>query len=866
MHRSLILNVNLQGFGQRPASWRTQEVEGTELTSAQFWADLGRIAERGKLDAVFFADSPFLGNPNVRPLGHVEPFSALQAIGQATENLGLVGSASTTYNDPYELAERLLSLDVITGGRLAWNVVTTYAKDASQNFGVEQNPDRPTRYRRASEFTNVVRKLWSSAETGEIVRYFGEFFDVEGRLNVPPSPQKHPVIFQAGGSKEGRNLASATADGVFTVELLLKKAIENYKSLKQGAKRYGRDPDDLKITPGLSFVLGSTEAEAQRRYDAMEALAPDDYMISTLADYLGDDIREVDLDSPVPEHILNRQVDQATFHRSLSYLRGIIQWIREHNYSLRDVLRNFGGYGSRIIVGTPEQVADSMEEWFRSGAADGFNIMADEFPRGLETFVDHVVPILQDRGLFRRDYEQKTLRSRLQSHVGGHADDAARQSVHSGGLKKVDTISNDGFSTAQIHAGQTPESMHGARINPIYLTAGFVFEDFDQAQQRFAGETDGYVYTRLNNPTNNAVEAKLASLENGKEALLVSSGQAATFVSTIGLLQSGDHILSAPSIYEGSRSIFSMNYKSFGIEVEFVENPQDLNEWRRKVRPETKLFFGEAIPNPKNDLIDIEGIASVAHDHAVPFIIDATLATPYLLRPLDYGADVVIHSASKFLSGQGTVIAGAVIDAGRFDYAALPDKYPQLSRPINGIDGPSFNDKFGPGAYSSFIKSQIASRFGTTISPFNGFMLQQGLETLSIRMARHSANALKLATWLEARPEVYNVDYSGLPSSPHYHKALKYLPRGQGAVLSFTLKRGREAARKLINSVDLISRMTHIGDLRTLILNPASTTHAKLSQEARTKAGIHDGLIRLSVGLEDPHDLIADLENAFHQL
>lgn len=232
--RQMILNVNLQGFGQRPASWRTQDVTGTELTTAEFWAQLGRIAERGKLDAVFFADSPALGNPNLRPLGQVEPFVALQAIGEATEHLGLIGSASTTYNDPYDLAERLLSLDVITGGRLAWNAVTTYAENVSANFGIDQNPDRPTRYRRAKEFATVMRRLWETAATGERIRHRGEFFALEGRLNVPPSPQGHPVIFQAGGSPAGRDLASATAEGVFTVELLLEPAIKNYRLVKEG--------------------------------------------------------------------------------------------------------------------------------------------------------------------------------------------------------------------------------------------------------------------------------------------------------------------------------------------------------------------------------------------------------------------------------------------------------------------------------------------------------------------------------------------------------------------------------------------------------------------------------------------------------
>lgn len=416
--RKMLLNVNLQGFGQRPAAWRTQDVAGTELTTPEFWAQLGRIAERGKLDAVFFADSPALGNPNLRPLGQVEPFVALQAIGEATEHLGLIGSASTTYNDPYDLAERLLSLDVITGGRLAWNAVTTYAENVSANFGIDQNPDRPTRYRRAKEFATVMRRLWQTAVTGERIRHRGEFFALEGRLNVPPSPQGHPVIFQAGGSPAGRDLASATAEGVFTVELLLEPAIKNYRAVKEGAAAYGRNPDDIKITPGLSFVLGGTEEEARRRYDEMEALAPDNYTLNTLADYLGEEIKELDPEQPIPTEILDREIDETTYHRSVSYHQGIVRWIRQNNTSLRDTLRNFGGYGARIIVGTPEQVADTMEEWFLAGAADGFNLMADEFPRGLETFVEQVVPLLQAKGIFKTEYTETTLRGALRSQ--GH--------------------------------------------------------------------------------------------------------------------------------------------------------------------------------------------------------------------------------------------------------------------------------------------------------------------------------------------------------------------------------------------------------------------------------------------------------------
>jgi FMN-dependent oxidoreductase (nitrilotriacetate monooxygenase family) len=880
--QKMLLNVNLQGFGQRPASWRTQEnVNGTELNTAEFWANLGRIAERGRLDGVFFADHPALDNPNVRPLGLVEPFIALGAIAEATENLSLVGSASTTYNDPYDLAERLLSLDVLTGGRLAWNAVTTYAQKVSQNFGIVQNPDRPVRYRRAREFTSLVRRLWQSAATGEVVRHRGEFFELEGTLNVPPSPQGHPAIFQAGGSPDGRDLASAVADAVFSVELNLEPAIQNRKAVKDSAVKYGRSPNDVKVIPGLSMVLGSTEEEARRRYDEMEALAPDDYMIKNLASFLGDEIREANLDEPVPNKLLDRKVDEATFQRSLAYRETIIEWIRRKNTSLRDVLRNFGGYGSRIIVGTPEKVADSLEEWFKAGAADGFNLMVDEFPRGLETIVDQVIPILQNRGLFDRDYGEDTITKRLRtggreykldfqptlSDNGTSRDSNTEvQEVPTLGGHQWDSEASYGFSTQQLYGGQYTHGPYHPRITPIYMTAGYVFNDFKDAQRRFAQKSSDLIYTRSGNPTVKAVERKLAVLENGRNALLVASGQAATHVATIGLLQAGDHILSAPNIYEGSRTLFSLNYRRLGIEVEFLDKPNDAEEWRSKVRENTKLFFGESIPNPRNDLLDLELIAQVAQEFGVPFVVDNTLATPALLRPLDYGVDVVVHSASKFLTGQGAALSGAIVDAGRFDFSAYPEKYPQFSTPLHVKTDATANQEYGKDAYYQSMLFQIAANYGPTPSAFNAFLLQQGLETLNIRIARQSQNALQVAQWLEEQPQVAHVDYSGLDSNAYAPLAHKYLPNGQGAVFSFTVYGGEAAAEKVINSVRLINRMTHIGDARTLILHPATTTHSKLAPAIVEHLGIKDGLIRLSVGLEDPEDLIADLQSTFAKL
>ena len=294
--------------------------------------------------------------------------------------------------------------------------------------------------------------------------------------------------------------------------------------------------------------------------------------------------------------------------------------------------------------------------------------------------------------------------------------------------------------------------------------------------------------------------------------------------------------------------------------MDFVDDASDLDEWRRLIRPTTRLLFGETIPNPKNDLIDIEAIVGVAHEYGLPFAIDNTLATPYLLRPIDYGADIVLHSASKFLSGHGSSLGGVIVDAGKFDWSARPDAFPHLNTPQNALRGASYVERYGNRAYVAYTRSVIASRLGPVLSPFNAFLLQQGIETLSLRVAQHSRNALTIATWLEAQPEVESVDYAGLPSSPYNLLARRYLPRGAGSVFAFTLQGGETAAARFLNSVELFTRMTHLGDVRSLILHPATTTHTLLSEEELVANGIDPGLIRLSVGIEDADDLIRDLE------
>ncbi|MBI5160132.1 MAG: O-acetylhomoserine aminocarboxypropyltransferase/cysteine synthase [Micrococcales bacterium] len=387
------------------------------------------------------------------------------------------------------------------------------------------------------------------------------------------------------------------------------------------------------------------------------------------------------------------------------------------------------------------------------------------------------------------------------------------------------------FATAQIHGGEIPDAAHGSRVTPIHLSAGFAFDDFEQARARFAGEDDGYLYSRYGNPTLAQVERRIAALEGADEAILVGSGQAAVTVALLGLLRAGDHLLAASTVYEGTRGLLTENFSRFGIEVDFVDDPSDLDAWRRGIRPITRALYGEPIANPRTQLLDLAPLADLAHGHGIPLVVDNTLGTPYLLRPIEHGADVVIHSTSKYLTGTGSALGGAIAIASAFD----PD-------------------------YARFTRETIASRLGPVLSPLNAFLLLQGLETLALRVERHSASALELARWLETRPEVASVDYAGLASHPSHVLAERYLPRGAGGVLSFTLRGGEAAAREFVDAVRLVSRMTHLGDVRTMLLHPASTSHARRSAAERAAAGIGPGLLRLAVGLEGVADLRADLE------
>jgi O-acetylhomoserine (thiol)-lyase len=416
------------------------------------------------------------------------------------------------------------------------------------------------------------------------------------------------------------------------------------------------------------------------------------------------------------------------------------------------------------------------------------------------------------------------------------------------------------FSTRQVHAGVADDGAHRPRATPVYLSAGFVFDDFDQAAGRFSGDEDGYAYTRVANPTNATLEARIADLEGGQAAVALGSGQAATTTALLALAASGDHIVAAGNVYEGSRELIRDNLGRLGITSTFVGDALDLSAWERAITPATRLLFAESIANPKNQVTDIRGLAEVAHRHGIPLVIDNTLASPYLVRPIEHGADIVVHSASKFLSGHGTVLGGVLVDSGWFDWSLEPDRFPHLARTPRA-DGKTFVERFGSIALSEYARS-IALRFGPAISPLNAFLILQGIETLSLRVQRQSDSAAEIARWLDAHPYVTSVDYSGLDSSPSRAAARRYLPRGQGAVFAFTVQGGRAGARAVTDALNLFTRMTHLGDVRSLVLHPASTTHLNRTEAEREASGIHEGLLRLSIGVEEPADLIRDLAQA----
>ncbi len=419
------------------------------------------------------------------------------------------------------------------------------------------------------------------------------------------------------------------------------------------------------------------------------------------------------------------------------------------------------------------------------------------------------------------------------------------------------------FETKQIHAGAEPDPTTGARATPIYQTTSYVFRDTQHGADLFSLAEPGNIYTRIMNPTQEVLEQRVASLEGGVAALAFASGSAAATTAILNIAGAGDHMVASPALYGGTFNLFRYTLPKLGIEVTFVDDQDDLDAWRAAARPNTKVFFAETLANPGSNVLDIRGLADVAHDVGVPLMVDNTIPTPYLLRPIEHGADIVVHSATKYLGGHGTTVAGLLVDGGTFDFGADPARFPGFNEPDPSYNGLKFWEALGPGAYAAKARVQLLRDTGAAISPFNAFLILQGIETLSLRMDKHVANAQALAEWLEQRDEVEQVYYAGLPSSPHHAAAQRYLPNGTGAVLSFDLRGGVDAGRAFVDGTELHSQLVNIGDVRSLIVHPASTTHSQLSPEEQRASGVTPGLVRLAVGIEGVEDLKADLEAGF---
>ncbi len=416
------------------------------------------------------------------------------------------------------------------------------------------------------------------------------------------------------------------------------------------------------------------------------------------------------------------------------------------------------------------------------------------------------------------------------------------------------------FETKQIHAGQTPDAATNARALPIYQTTSYTFRDTAHAAALFGLAEPGNIYTRIMNPTQDVVEQRIAALEGGVAALFLSSGQAAETFAILNLAQAGDHIVSSPRLYGGTYNLLHYTLPKLGIETTFVDNPDDPESWRAAIRPNTKAFFAETISNPQIDVLDIPSVAEVAHADGIPLIVDNTIATPYLIQPIAHGADIVVHSATKYLGGHGTAIAGVIVDSGRFDWTQ--GRHPGFTTPDPSYHGVVFAE-LGPPAYALKARVQLLRDLGSAGAPFNAFLIAQGLETLSLRLERHVANAQQVAEYLEGRDEVISVNYAGLPSSPWYEVGRRLAPKGTGAVLAFELAGGIAAGQAFVNALTLHSHVANIGDVRSLVIHPASTTHQQLTPEEQLTTGVTPGLVRLAVGIEGIEDILADLDRGF---
>jgi O-acetylhomoserine (thiol)-lyase len=423
-----------------------------------------------------------------------------------------------------------------------------------------------------------------------------------------------------------------------------------------------------------------------------------------------------------------------------------------------------------------------------------------------------------------------------------------------------------GFDTLALHAGAAPDPATGARAVPIHLTTSFVFESSDHAQSLFNLERAGHVYSRISNPTNAVLEQRISALEGGIGAISVASGQAALHLNIATLMGAGGHIVASTALYGGSQNLLNYTLRRFGIETTFVK-PGDIDGWRAAVRPNTKLFFGETVGNPGLDVLDIPTVSAIAHEVGVPLLVDSTLTTPWLMKPFDHGADLIYHSATKFLSGHGTVIGGLVVDGGSFDWDAAQDssgapKYPELTQAYDGFHGMVFSEESTIGAFLLRARREGLRDFGACMSPHSAWLILQGMETLSLRMAKHMSNTQKVVEFLASQPFVARVGHPMLPEHPSHALAAKLLPRGSGSVFSFDLEGSREQGKKFVEALKIFSHLANVGDCRSLVIHPASTTHFRMDDAALAGAGISQGTIRLSIGLEDPDDLIDDLKRA----
>jgi len=420
-----------------------------------------------------------------------------------------------------------------------------------------------------------------------------------------------------------------------------------------------------------------------------------------------------------------------------------------------------------------------------------------------------------------------------------------------------------GFETMCIHAGQLPDPVTGSRAAPIYQTTAYVFDDTNHAASLFNLQTFGNIYTRIMNPTNAVFEERMAALEGGRGAVAVSSGMAAQMVAILTIMEAGDEIVSSSTLYGGTYSQFNYSFRKLGIETKFV-NPDDPENFKKEITDKTKVLYAETIGNPLGNVLNIEEVAKIAHEYGIPLIVDNTFATPYLCRPIEHGADIVVHSATKFICGHGTSIGGILVESGKFPWDN--GNFPSMMEPSKGYHGIRFYETFGDFGYTMKARCEVLRTFGPTLSPFNSFLFLQGLETLNLRMERHCSNAMAVAEFLSDQPEVTCVNYSGLPGSPYYELNKKYLPRGAGSIFTFGIKGGFEVGARFIENLQLLSHVANVGDAKTLIIHPASTTHRQLNEEEQSSAGVNPEMIRISVGIETIDDILWDIDQALIKL